>query len=681
MMVCNAAFAQQNKREPVEKIITDLMERYIENDEANVDYTDLQEQLEYYTRHKLNLNKAGRNQLQRLFFLDEGDINAIIMHKLQHGDFVSIYELQAIPRLDDMKLYYLSYFVEVEGNILDDQTPFLKKVFRGRHEVLLLHESEMQQRAGYNPERQLRGQSYYTGSPYRYLTRYRFNYSNVLYFGYTAEKDKGEPFFDNRLRGFDFNSFHFLYRPKRSIIKTIALGDYQANFGQGLTFGSGLAARKSAFVLSVKRNFQQLRPYRSLNENEFLRGAAVTLGKGNIEFTPFFSAKYISTNYREPVDEALLQEAQFSSIQLSGLHRTESELLNRNNVFQTIYGAHTAYTKKDNRIGFTYVSSSFDKAFVPGTAPYQLYNFSGRTQSNMGIDYAYRLRNASFFGEAARSSNNAYALTSGLIMPLDEKLDVIMLYRNFSPRYQAAFANPFAENSDARNEQGFYTGASIKFSRKWVLNTYYDMYASPWLRYLTEAPSRGYDFLSELQYNISRSTQIYFRYRHEEKWRNQSGNTERTDYLSPGTRTQYRLHAQYKLSLQWIAKSRVEHILYNDELLRHRTGTLIFQDVYYSTPRKRTSITARVAIFTVDDYNARIYATENDVLYQYAVPLYNNSGVRYYILIHQYITRKIDFWIKYALTDYSNIDRISSGLQQINGNRQGDLRVQLRFVL
>ena len=675
------ALAQQNKREPEEKIIADLMERYIENNEATIDYTDLQEQLEYYMRNKLNLNKASRQQLQRLFFLNEGDMNAILSHRQQHGDFVSIYELQAIPRLDELKLYYLSYFVTVEGNLLDDQTPFLKRMAKGRHELLLLHESEMQQRAGYETERKQSGQSYYEGSPYRYVVRHRFTYSNSLYFGYTAEKDKGEPFFNDRIPGFDFNSFHFFYRPARSILKTIAIGDYQANFGQGLTFGSGVAARKSAYVMSVKRQFQQLRPYRSLNENEFLRGAAITLSKGQFECTPFYSGKHISTNYRDTVDDAMLDEVQFTSIQLSGLHRTETELQNRYTVFHRMYGAHTAWSKKNNRIGFTYVRSEFDKPFASGSSPYQLYNFSGQRMSQAGVDYSFTLRNTNLFGEVSRSNNGAYAMTTGLIMPLDDKLDIIVLYRNFGRNYQAVFANPFAENNDARNEEGFYTGATIRFSRKWTLQTYFDVYTSPWLRYLTDAPSRGYDYLGELQYALSRTTQIYLRFRHEEKWRNQSNLNERTDYLTPASRSQYRLHAQYKLNAQWAGKSRIEHVLYSDALLKYRTGTVIFQDVFYSTPRKRTTFTARVALFTVDDYNARIYANENDVLYQYAVPLFNNSGIRYFFLIHQRITRKLDFWIKYAVTEYSNIETISSGLQQINGNIQQDLRIQLRIVL
>jgi hypothetical protein len=672
----------QNRGASEEKVIADIMERFIENQESNIDYTDLQEQLEYYMKHKLNLNKASRTQLSRLVFLDEGDVNAIIAHRARYGDFISLFELQAIPTIDDQKKYYLTHFVTITGNLLDDQTPLRQMPFKGKHELFFLHDQEFQQREGYNPSRIINNQSHYQGPPNRMVMRYRFAYSNKLYFGFTGEKDKGEPFFNEQIRGFDFNSFHFLYRPSRSIVKAIALGDYQLNFGQGLVFGSGIAGRKSAYVMSVKRSFLTLRPYRSLNESEFLRGGAVILQHRNIEFTPFISAKYVSTNFRaQQEDELQLEEAGFSSIQLSGLHRTQTELQNRYNVFQTIGGGNLAWVKGDNRVGVTGIHTQYNRPFVPNSQPYQLYNFSGRQLTNVGMDYQLQLRNVNLFGEVGYSSNNAFALTSGLIYPLDPKLDIILLYRNFSPRYQTTFANPFGENTDGRNEEGLYSGLSFKFNRKWALNIYFDMYRSPWIRFVTDAPSHGSDYLADLTHTFSRSASMYFRYRTETKWRNQPNNTTPTDYIVPQNRTQYRWHAQYKFAEAWAGRSRMEYITYKDELSGLQTGTMVFQDLEYSTPKKSLKIIGRMAVFNVESFNARIFATESDVLYQYSVPLFQNNGVRYYILLHHRINRKLDFWIRFSETVYSNINTISSGLQRINGNRLSELRVQLRVTI
>lgn len=670
----------QTKREPEEKILADLLERLIENQESTVDYTDLQEQVEYYLKHKLDLNKMDRLQLERLLFLEDQQINALLQHRKDFGDYLSIYELQTLEALDERTLYLLSYFVTVESDLNQDHTPFFKKVQQGKHEIITLHENDFQARAGYNPQLKEQGKSYYEGSPYRYVLRYRFNYSNKLSFGYTGEKDMGESFFSGaQQKGFDFNSFHFFMRNSGKW-KAVALGDYQASFGQGLTFGSGMAARKSAYVLNVRRSFQTVRPYRSVNENEFLRGAAVTYAFKNIEVTLLGSRKYISTNYRDIDTIYSDDEGSFSGIQLTGLHRTQTEIANKQNVLQTIYGTHATYKTDGFDVGVTAVSTFYNKSFQVEDEPYQLYSFSGKQLTNMGVDYQFQLRNSNVFGECSRSDNGAFANIVGLTIPLHQSLDMAFLHRYYSKNYQATFTTAFGENSDARNEEGIYAALSWKPKRGWVLNMYMDMYRSPWLRYLTDAPSHGTDYLVELQYNPNKQSQFYIRYRSEQKTKNQSGNTSVVDYISLQQRQQYRVHAQYKISDNLNGKSRLESVVYADELSGSKQGVLLFQDIQYTHSQKRFTLATRAAIFSVDDYNARVYATEQDVLYQYSVPLYQNSGIRYYVVAHIKANKRLDVWFKYSHTQYSNVASISSGLEKVNGNVLSDLRVQVRVV-
>jgi hypothetical protein len=652
----------------------------IENTESTVDYTDLQEQLEYFMKNKVDLNKADRTQLEQLMFLNDLAVNAILQHRKEFGDFISLYELQTIEALDERTIYYLSYFVRIEGNVNDDHTPLLQRIAKGKHEILALHENDFQKRAGYDPSLRDQDKSYYAGSPYRYVLRYRFNYSNKLSFGYAGEKDMGEQFFEGaQNKGFDFNSVHLVARDLGRW-KTVALGDYQANFGQGLTFGSGIAARKSAYVLNVRRNYQIIRPYRSLNENEFLRGAAVTYKLGSIELTAFGSRKYISTNY-SGADTLTNDDDIFSSVQVSGLHRTQTEIANRNNVLQTIYGGHVSLQKQSYQLGLTAVNSVYDISFISGDKPYQLYQFSGKRLTNIGVDYNVQISNSNLFGELSQSSNGGWAGIAGLNTSLHQNLDMVLLYRNYSKDYAATMNNPFGENADGKNEEGIYSGLSLKATRHLQLNVYFDWYRSPWLRYLTDAPSRGVDYLAELQYNPNKIAQFYIRYRHEGKDKNQSNNIAATDYTTLNERDLYRLNAQYKLSETLTGKSRLEMTRYHDALNGAQQGTLLFQDLMYSTLFHTFSVAGRIAIFNVDDYNARVYATEQDVLYQYAVPLYQNSGIRYYAVTHVKITNKLDVWIKYSQTRYSNVSEIGSGLERIEGSTVSDLRVQVRVGL
>jgi len=106
------------------------------------------------------------------------------------------------------------------------------------------------------------------------------------------------------------------------VLKSAALGDFQAQFGQGLVFWSGLAFGKSSDGVSIKRNAQGLRPYTSVDENRFLRGGGTTLKFGKVEVTAFGSYKLLDANVSTAIDTLTEQEETVSSIFSGGFHRT-----------------------------------------------------------------------------------------------------------------------------------------------------------------------------------------------------------------------------------------------------------------------------------------------------------------------------------------------------------------------
>ena len=53
--------------------------------------------------------------------------------------------------------------------------------------------------------------------------------------------------------GFDFYSAHAFYKGGK-YLRSVALGDYQIQIGQGLNFWSGYAFGKSADVTNVKKS-------------------------------------------------------------------------------------------------------------------------------------------------------------------------------------------------------------------------------------------------------------------------------------------------------------------------------------------------------------------------------------------------------------------------------------------
>ncbi|HLP32901.1 MAG TPA: hypothetical protein VK202_05475, partial [Bacteroidia bacterium] len=75
----------------------------------------------------------------------------------------------------------------------------------------------------------------------------------------------------------------------------------------------------------------------------------------------------------------------------------------------------------------------------------------------------------------------------------------------------------------------------------------------------------------------------------------------------------------------------------------------------------------------------RLYAFENDLLYQFSVPALQDKGMRYFLLIRYKPIRSVDVWLKLGSTVYTNKNTVGSGLDEINGNARTDLKIQIRY--
>lgn len=667
------------KLQPKNEVISSIIEKLIENQESQLDYTDLQAQLANYFDAKINLNKCSENELQQLFFLRQSEIISILNHRKKYGDFESIYELQAIENLSDETIFYLKHFTVV--NETNKQLKLSELTQVGKTEIILQHENDFQQKLGYKTnELKPLNKQYYLGSPYRYVLRAKQKIGKRIDIGFTGEKDAGEQFFSGaQSNGFDYISAHVHFK-NIGYFSSIIIGDYQANFGQGLTFGSGLSARKSAYVLNINRYYQNIRPYRSVNEFEFMRGAAIDYKYKSWQFVTFLSYKNINTNFQNADTNNINSFDGFTGFNYTGFNRTTNEILDKDNVKQSILGLHFQKDFKFLQIGFTGIKTNYNVPFLPSNQLFQKYNFSGTELMNAGLDYKLSIENALFSGEFSASNNGAFANTNSLLISLDSKLDLCLLYRHFEANYQTTFNNPFAENSDGKNETGFYCGISYKPIKAITINSYIDFYKSTWLRFQIDAPNKGFDLLSEIQYNPSKVINIYVRYKFENKQKNESNNISAfNNVLAEQIRQQFRFHLKYKISLFIEAESRFEQLQFSTKNVSNAYGTLIYQDLKFKFYKNKFTINTRLALFDIDEFNARIYAFEDNVPYTFSVPMFQNSGTRFYLMANYKITKNIKAYARFSHTQYINVNSIGSGLEQINGNTQSDLILQLQM--
>lgn len=701
-----ALFAQ--KKEPPRDLIEQRIEIAAERfaDESDIDLTTLFDVLVGYYQNPLELNTAKQHELADMQLLTDIEIAALLDHMDRNGKLISLYELQSVKGWDMNTIRLIAPFVKVGGDDYSRPNITFKEIFKnGKHEVIMRYKHDIEQRKGFRYQDSFwgNGNSFpqeiddpsdaqmdslrennkvYLGNPIKLYTRYRFKYRNNVSFGFTAEKDEGEEFFKGtQKQGFDYYSGH-LYLRDIGRIKQLAIGDYQAQFGQGLTFWSGFGfSGKGAYTMNIKRSAPGIIPYTSVNENLFMRGAAGTVALGNIEVSTFFSKKKIDGNRLDPEDILIGNDEALAvtSFQESGFHRTTAEVADKHAIPETQYGGHVAFKTRKVNIGVTAAHIEFDADLQRNLQPYNQFDFNSNQSTNIGLDYNFVIRNLNFFGEVARSENGGMAYLSGVLMAIDSKVSLSVLYRNYARDFQGIRSAAFSESSNPWNERGLYMGLEIRPSRKFTFNAYFDQFNFDWLRYQTDAPSRGFDVFSQLTYRPNKQLEMYGRVRHRNRPRNTEMDVEGIDYVVEVAQTNYRYNVSYKVTKSIKMRNRLEVIDYARGETPKELGYLIYHDVVFRPLSSPWQFTLRYALFDTDSYDARVYAYENDIPGYWSIPGYSGRGTRLYLMLRYSATKNLDLWVRYGQWYFNDRDEISSGLQQIDGNVRSELKAALRL--
>jgi hypothetical protein len=658
----------------------DILETILEDSEdEDFDFDTFLELLENYNDTPLDLNKANKDDLLELRLISEKQVNALLEHRERVGDLLNIYELQAIDFFDLETIQLLLPFVEVRGEIGDFYLPFKDLLFSGKKQVFIRHQTILENQHGYTiPDTS--DQSRYLGNKHKVYARFRYNYGTRLSYGLTMEKDAGEQFFKGAQKaGFDYYSSHF-YWADHGALKALVVGDYEIKLGQGLIMWSGFGFGKSVYVAQVKKGGKQVKPYTSVNEAKFLRGAAVSLEFKNLTLTTFGSYKGLDANISE-IDTIQEEVTSISSFQESGFHRTESEIEDKNAIKEAVAGANITYGKRHYHIGVTGTFAKYSASIEKDLSPYNQFDFTSDQLTNFGIDYQYLWRNLNFFGETAGSGNGGMATINGLIASLHPKVDLSVVQRYFGRDYHSRFANVFSESSKIRpnNERGVFVGISLKPIRYWKFEGYFDIYQHPWLKFQADAPSKGTDYMFQAVFKPSKKFEMYGRVRSETKSRNAVDNQTSLDFLVDTRKTSVRFDLRYKLTKAITLKSRVELSYYDDGINETQKGFMVYQDFNFKSLNFPLSVSTRFAIFDTDDWDTRIYAYENEVLYQFSVPPYYGRGTRFYVVFKYHVWRNIDVWFRFAQTYFADQETIGAGLTEIDGNIKSEIKTQVRF--
>jgi hypothetical protein len=651
-------------------LISDIAENVADKLEDEEETMGMEQLIEYYTQlaeNPLNINSVTAEDLAQLIILTDFQIFSITEYIKEYGAMMSVHELLFVPGFDEETVSRISPFVTAAVVERQSFKPSFKDMLtKGNNTLLMRSARTLETRKGYTSDDS--GLQRYQGSPFSFLTRYKYKYSNKLQIGLTADKDAGEEFFRGSNRqGFDFYSFYLMLNDRR-YMKKLIVGDFRANFGQGLALWNNFAFNKSADVHSIKKRNNGFSAYSSADEVTYMRGIASTMQFGSWEFSPFVSYRKI---------DATIEGDGYTSLSANGMHRTPNEISRKNTLSETVAGINAGYGKTFWRVGTTALYGRYGADDYRDIRPYNLFTLHESSNANLAVDYRVIVRNISFFGEAAISSNGGKALLAGITADVNHWLQFSSLYRNYQIYYQAVYSNAFGENSSTANEQGLYLGISILPHRKWKISAFFDSYSFPWLRYGVNSPSSGWDYLVQANYTPNKDFDVRIKIQHDKALKNlPDGTISSTQNVE---RTRALLQATYSLSSELSMSSRVAFCFFNPEMQTDEQGFLMSQDIKYKLQTIPLSFVLRYAIFDTDGWNSRLYVYESDILYAFSVPAYSDKGSRYYLNIGYKILDKIQFWFRISQTYYFEKDEISSGLSAIAGNKQTDVKLQMQI--
>ena len=676
-ILCGLNLYSQTQTDYLQQLIEIISENLESGEEF--DFTELGELVEDWQRHPIDINSEEILELAQWSILSEYAFQQLQDHITKEGPLLSVLELQSIPGFDVETIRILQEITMVRGRETMTQSATIGELlFKGQNEIYLRGGRTIQKSDGHigdPPE--------YEGSQDKLYFRFRHKHGNTLSYGFTGEKDSGEAFFKgSNKHGFDFNSFHISLQRYKSWLPALMLGDFSASFGQGLIMHSGFGAGKSSFVTSIKRTGYPLKPYTSVDENNFLRGIGVTLRPADHFTLNIFGSKndrdgnLVVDTIREGPDIDIQYD--ITSLQTANLHRTESEIADENSIQLTQGGLSLAYDYKRTHIALNGLHS---KLSIPLTRTPELYNqyyFNGDALTNASVDYGLWYKGFHFFGETAVSDNGAIATVNGVLTGLDRHIVAAVLFRSFDKDYQSLTPNAFAEGSLANNERGLYTGLEITPGNRWKIQVYHDMWKHPWLRFNVDAPSSGEEYFARLTYTVKRRLEIYAQFKSKTTALNSRPTGDVIADVADQHKTQARIHINNMLDKAIQLRTRLEwsHYEHVDDI---QNGFLIYQDVIYKPVASPWSFSARVTLFDTDDFDSRIYTYENDLIYYYAIPAFSDQGSRYYINVRYKGIRNLTAEIKFAQTRYLDATSVGSGNDEIEGNKRSEVRAQLIY--
>ena len=406
----------------LDEILEDIYNQLSEDGEVPME--DIQEELMEIAENPIDLNHTTADELSRLYFLSDEQIDAILLYQYKHP-FNDIYELQLIDCLKDYEIRNLLPFVEVEakGERLEvkGKNLYFREVFHyAKHEITLRADA--------------RNIEDYEGDPMYGKLRYRFNYQNRVMAGVTIGHTQGTTW-----ENIDYGGFVEL----RDIgpMKRVVAGNYQASFGYGLVVGSPFKRGKTAYIQSTATTEEGLKKFGSVGDSyNYFHGIGATAQVSKwADVSAFYSL-------REGKEE-----------------------------WKHVVGVNATGRWKQLKVGVTAVEeidARDEKLEIKGEKL--------EAKGVIGVNARWNWGKVDIWGEVAGSKGEQWGIggIAGIRYTPISDLNLRAIYRYYSPEFDNAYANALCSWTRMKDEHGGYLGIEYNRLINWQLSAFGDIWKS-----------------------------------------------------------------------------------------------------------------------------------------------------------------------------------------------------------
>ena len=413
----------------LEDILEDIYNQLSEDGEAP---EFIQEELIEIAQNPINLNQTTANELSRLHFLSDEQIDAILLYQYLHP-FQEIYELQLIDCLKDYEIRNLLPFVYV-GEAKEEKNMYFREVFHyAKHEITLRTDA--------------RNIEDFEGDPMYSKLRYRFNYQNRVMAGVTIGRTPGATW-----ENIDYGGFIELR--DMGPMKRIVAGNYQANFGYGLVIGSPFKRGKTAYIQSTATTDEGLKKFGSVGDSyNYFHGVGATAKVSSwADVSAFYSLREGKEEWNHVVGvnaTGRWNRLKVGVTAVENIEATSSQFKERS---QASYSLEVKGDETKRRVA----------------------------SGVMGVNARWNQGKVDIWGELATSQGNQWGIggIAGIRYTPISDINLLAIYRYYSPYFDNIYANALCSWTRMRDEHGGYFGVEYNRLKNWQLLAFGDVWKS-----------------------------------------------------------------------------------------------------------------------------------------------------------------------------------------------------------